>query len=110
MTNYVITFTFNKGKIYQLVSEKEYEKIRSIWSLEILSDILLNDESNCLNVGENPSEVVIDKYEDAELVSIVSEKGSLMSFLGETYDYKLRGKKIETLHVFSQVSNILLPS
>lgn len=101
MENLVITFEFKKGNINQIITKSNYETLVEKFSLNGLKEILLDDDSNCLNVGENPKVVTIDVYDNGRLVPIEAQVGTLEHFLGEPYGYKVEGKKLNNLHVFS---------
>jgi hypothetical protein len=102
MENLVITFKYRNGDINQIMSTSDYEKLIQRFGLMELENILLDDEKNCLNVGVNPDQVLIDVYENARLVPVQSEPGTLSSFLGEVYDYKVEGKKLKNILVVSE--------
>ena len=101
MENLVITFKYKSGDIKQIMSISDYEKLIQRFGLMELENILLDDKQNCLNVGVNPDQVLIDVYENARLVPVPSEHGTLNHFLGESFDYKIEGEKINNLLVLS---------
>jgi hypothetical protein len=97
MENLVITFKYKSGDLTQLVSTSEFQKLTDRFGLVELQNILLDDEKNCLRVGVDPDQVLVDVYEDARLVPVPSEFGTLSHFLGEPYEYKVQGKKLKNL-------------
>jgi len=101
MENLVITFKYKTGDINQIMSTADFQTLIEKFGLMEVENILLDDKQNCLNVGVNPDKVLVDVYEDAKLVAVESEMGTLDYFLGRPYTYKVDGKKLNNFLTLS---------